>query len=163
MPERLRDIKDTASDAVEIVRELGSPEVQQSLEKIRDTANIAKQIMESLKDPAMVRNLENVRLMAESLENSGSKIEALTNQLKTSGVLEEARETMKSARGALDSVGSGKNMGETMDAIKDMVRSISELVQELKLTVVASKKDGIIHNAEEAVRETRSIITQERE
>ena len=45
-----------------------------------------------------------------------------------------------------------------MDAIKEMLRSISGLVEEIKLTVQSSKKDGVIHDAEEAIRETRSIV-----
>jgi hypothetical protein len=36
MLDKLKDIKNIASDAVEIIRELGTPEVQESLEKIRD-------------------------------------------------------------------------------------------------------------------------------
>ena len=40
MAEKLKDIKETASDAVEIIRELGSPDVQESLENIRELAKI---------------------------------------------------------------------------------------------------------------------------
>jgi hypothetical protein len=159
MAERLRNIKETASDAVEIIRELGSPDVQESLEKIREVANTAREIIESLKDPAMVTNIENMRKAAESIENTGARIERITTELKDSGIIDEARETIKSAKGTISSVGDAKNMGETMDAIKEMLRSISGLVDELKLTVVSSKKDGVIHDAEEAVRETKDALT----
>ncbi len=37
MTEKLKDIRETTSDAVEIIRELGSPDVQASLEKILST------------------------------------------------------------------------------------------------------------------------------
>lgn len=160
MAEKLKDIKETASDAVEIIRELGTPEVQESLEKIRDTAKAAREIIESLKDPAMVQNIENMRKMAESLENTGSKMENTVATLKDSGVLDETREAIKSAKNTIGSVGDGKNMGETMDAIKEMLRSISGLVEELKLTVAESKKSGVIRNAEEAIRETRSAFSE---
>ncbi len=159
MAERLRNIKETASDAVEIIRELGSPDVQESLEKIREVANTAREIIESLKDPAMVTNIENMRKAAESIENTGARIERITTELKDSGIIDEARETIKSAKGTISSVGDAKNMGETMDAIKEMLRSISGLVDELKLTVVSSKKDGVIHDAEETVRETKDALT----
>ena len=158
MAERLKDIKETASDAVEIIRELGSPDVQESLEKIREVAKTAREIIESLKDPAMVTNIENMRKAAESIENTGARMEKVTTELKNSGVLDEAKETMKSARGTISSMGDAKNMGETMDAIKEMLRSISGLVDELKFTVVSSKKEGVIHDAEEAVRETRNAL-----
>lgn len=161
MAEKLKDIKETASDAVEIMRELAKPEVRESLDKIKHTAGIAREIIESLKDPAMITNIENMRRMAESFESSSNRIEALTKDLRNSGVLEEAREAIKSARATINSVGDSKNMGETMDAIKEMLRAISGLVDELKLTVASSKNHGIIHNAEEAVRNTRSIVAAE--
>jgi anionic cell wall polymer biosynthesis LytR-Cps2A-Psr (LCP) family protein len=160
MTERLKDIKETASDAVEIIRELGSPDVQASLEKIRDTAKVGSEIIKSLKDPGMVTNIENIRKTAESFENTSARIERVTMELKNSGVLDETRETIKSAKNTISSVGDSKNMGETMDAIKEMLRSISALVDELKLTVIGSKESGTIHNIEETIRETRSAFTE---
>jgi len=160
MTERLKDIKETTSDAVEIIRELGSPEMQASLEKIRDTAKVGSDIINSLKDPAMVTNIENIRKMAESFENSSVKIERVTMELKNSGILDETRETIKSAKNTISSVGDSKNVGETMDAIKDMLRSISALVDELKLIVMESKESGTVHNMQEAIRETRNAFTE---
>ena len=160
MTERLKDIKETTSDAVEIIRELGSPEMQASLEKIRDTAKVGSDIINSLKDPAMVTNIENIRKMAESFENSSVRIERVTMELKNSGILDETRETIKSAKNTINSVGDSKNMGETMDAIKEMLRSISALVDELKLIVMGSKESGTIHNMQEAIRETRNAFTE---
>ncbi|TLY09001.1 MAG: hypothetical protein E6K85_07125 [Thaumarchaeota archaeon] len=163
MAEKLRDIKETASDAVEIIRELGSPEVQESLEKIREVAKTVRDIIVSLEDPAMVTNIENMRKITESVENTSARTEKITTELRNSGVLDEARETIRSAKNtisSISSVGDAKNMGETMDAIKEMLRSISGLVDELKLTVASSKKAGVIHDAEEAIRETRSTFTE---
>ncbi|HEX7033326.1 MAG TPA: hypothetical protein VF172_10030 [Nitrososphaera sp.] len=163
MPEKLKDIKETASDAVEIIRELGSPDVQESLEKIREVAKTAREIIESLKDPAMVTNIENIRKMTESIDNTSARMEKITMELKSSGILDETRETIKSAKETISSVGSGGgNMGETIDAIKEMLRSISGLVDELKITIAESKKDGVIHDAEEAIRETRSAFSEQK-
>jgi uncharacterized protein YjgD (DUF1641 family) len=160
MVEKLKDIKETASDAVEIMRELGSPDVQASLEKIREVAKTGREIIESFKDPAMVANIENIRKTAESIDNTSAQMERTITELKNSGVLDEARETIKSAKTTISFVGDSKNMGETMGAIKEMLRAISGLVDELKLTVASSKKDGVIHDAEEAIRETRSAFTE---
>jgi hypothetical protein len=160
MTERLKDIKETASDAVEIIRELGSPDVRESLEKIRDTASVGSEIIKSLKDPAMVTNIENIRHTAESFENTSARIERVTMELKNSGVLDETRETIRSAKNTISSVGDSKNMGETMDAIKEMLRSISALVDELKLTLRGSKESGTVHNIKETIRETRSAFTE---
>ena len=162
MAEKLKDMKKTTSDAVEIIRELGSPDVQKSLEKIRDTAKVGSEIIKSLKEPTMVTNIENIRKTTESIEKSSARIERVTMELKNSGVLDEAREAIKSAKYTISSVGDSKNLGETMDALKEMLRSISALVDELKLTVVESKQSGTIHNIEETIRETRSAFTEHR-
>jgi uncharacterized protein YjgD (DUF1641 family) len=162
MAEKLKDIKETASDAVEIIRELGSPDVQESLEKIREVAKVAREIIESLKDPAMVANIENMRKAAESVDSTSARLERITMEMKNSGVLDETREAIKSAKTTISSVGDSKNVGETVDAIKEMMRSISGLVDELKLTVASSKKEGVIHDAEEAIRETRSALSEHR-
>ena len=162
MAEKLKDMKKTTSDAVEIIRELGSPDVQKSLEKIRDTAKVGSEIIKSLKEPTMVTNIENIRKTTESIEKSIARIERVTMELKNSGVLDEARETIRSAKYTISSVGDSKNLSETMDALKEMLRSISALVDELKLTVVESKQSGTIHNIEETIRETRSAFTEHR-
>jgi mevalonate kinase len=162
MAEKLKDMKKTTSDAVEIIKELGSPDVQKSLEKIRDTAKVGSEIIKSLKEPTMVTNIENIRKTTESIEKSSARIERVTMELKNSGVLDETRETIKSAKYTISSVGDSKNLGETMDALKEMLRSISALVDELKLTVVESKQSGTIHNIEETIRETRSAFTEHR-
>jgi hypothetical protein len=162
MAEKLKDMKKTTSDAVEIIRELGSPDVQKSLEKIRDTAKVGSEIIKSLKEPTMVTNIENIRKTTESIEKSSARIERVTMELKNSGVLDETRETIKSAKYTISSVGDSKNLGETLDALKEMLSSISALVDELKLTVVESKQSGTIHNIEETIRETRSAFTEHR-
>jgi hypothetical protein len=160
MTEKLKDVKKTASDAVEIIRELGSPDVQDSLSKIRETAKVGNEIIKSLKEPSMVTNIENIRKTIESVERTSARIESTTMELKSSGVLEEARETIRSAKNTIDSIGDSKNIGETMDALKEMLRSIAALVDELKLTMVDSKESGTIRNIEEAIRETRNAFTE---
>jgi hypothetical protein len=160
MAEKLKDVKKTASDAVEIIRELGSPDVQNSLEKIRDTAKVGNEIIKSLKEPALVTNIENIRKTTESFEKTSASLEKVTMELKNSGVLDETRETIKSAKNTISSVGDSKNIGETMDALKEMLLAISALVDELKLIVIESKQSGTIHNIEEAVRETKSTFTE---
>ena len=135
---------------------------KKSLEKIRDTAKVGSEIIKSLKEPTMVTNIENIRKTTESIEKSSARIERVTMELKNSGVPDETRETIKSAKYTISSVGDSKNLGETMDALKEVLRSISALVDELKLTVVESKQSGTIHNIEETIRETRSAFTEHR-
>jgi hypothetical protein len=161
MSDKLRDIKNTASDAVEIIRELGTPEVQDSLDKIRETAAMAKGVMDSLKDPSMVTNLENVRKTAESFERSSARMESAINEMKESGMLGEVKGVVGSARSAIDSFGGTKDMGSTMDALRQMLNSISALVEELRLTVGSSNKNGIIRNVEETVRDAQEVFSKD--
>jgi hypothetical protein len=159
MSDKLKDIKNTASDAVEIIRELGTPEVQESLDKIRETAGMIKEVMDSLKDPAMVTNLENVRKTAESFERSSGRMESAISEMKQSGILDEVKGAVGSAKSAIDSIGGEKGMGDTMGALREMLNSISQLIEEFKLTVASSRKNGIIRNVEETVRDAREIIS----
>ena len=45
MAEKLKDIKKTTSDAVEIITEIGSPHVQSSHERIRESAKAGNEII----------------------------------------------------------------------------------------------------------------------
>ncbi len=130
------------------------------MRKFATLPRLASEIIKSLKEPAMVTNIENIRKTTESFEKTSARIERVTMELKNSGILDETRETIKSAKNTISYVGDSKNMGETMDAIKQMLHSISALVDELKLTMIESKESGTIHNIEEAIRETRSAFTE---
>lgn len=57
---KLNDIKETVSDAVEIMREIGTPGVQETFDQIREIAIIGKEIMEVMQTPGWQKNLENI-------------------------------------------------------------------------------------------------------
>ena len=161
---KLHDIKETASDAVEIMRQIGTPGVQESLDKVRATATIAKEIMESLKSPEIVKNVENIRMISENMKEASTKMQDTMKQLKETGVIDEAKELMKSAKSKIDAFGgsgegsiSGQDLRDVTTAVKDMLESIKGLVDELKMTVGSSKKSGTIRNIEETVREASDI------
>ena len=54
---KLHDIKETASDAVEILREVGTPGVQETFDKIREVAVIGRDIMQLMKEQEWQRNI----------------------------------------------------------------------------------------------------------
>ncbi|HVX02288.1 MAG TPA: hypothetical protein VHA09_03975, partial [Nitrososphaera sp.] len=87
MSGKLRDIKETASNAIEIIHEIGTPEVRDSLDRIKDTTKEVKEIIEALSTPEMVKNMENIRLMAESMQDAASRMENTFKEIKESGVL----------------------------------------------------------------------------
>ena len=163
---KLHDIKETASDAVELMRQIGTPGVQESMDKVRQTATIAKEIMESLKSPEMVRNIENIRMISENMNEASTKMQNTMKQLKETGVIEEAKELIKSTKGKIDAFGgsgkgsiSGQDIRDVTTAVKDMLESIKGLVDELKLTVTSSKKSGTIHNIQETIKEASDIYS----
>ena len=67
---KLHDIKQTASDAVEIMRQIGTPGVQESMDKVRQTATIASiqngkyadLIMHNFKKRIVLGNVSRSRL-----------------------------------------------------------------------------------------------------
>ena len=137
---KLGDIKDTTSNLVSIIAELGSPGTIQSLDKIKETAKTVEGILESLKDPGIVKNIENMRLASESMQNAAAKMNDTISQLKETGIIEEAKETTKSVRSKLNSFsGSGdndsQNLKDMVIALKDMIQSVKALVDEIKLAV----------------------------
>lgn len=150
---KIRDIKETTSNAAEIIRQFGTPEMQMSLDKIKETARTAQSIIESLKDPEMVKNIENLRLTTEAIQNTSMEAENMVKEIKQTGVINEVSATIKSVRIAMDSVESNQNLAGVSSAIRDMLESIAGLVEELKITIASSKKTGTIYTAEEAVRE----------
>jgi|SRR5438309_4031619 len=138
---KLKGIKDTVSGAVEIMHQIRSFGVQESFGNIIYTAKIAKEIIEILKTPEMVKNIENFRLISENMNEASTKMQNTLKQLEDTGIINETKGLIKSAKGTMDSFGDrSRDLHEISTAIKEMIMSISGLVEELKLTVIDSKK-----------------------
>ena len=163
---KLSDIKETASDAVEIMRELGTPGVQETFDKIREIAIIAKEIMETMKSPEWQQNMENIRLISENMNSASAGMDKSVRELKETGIVDEAKELIKTAKekiGSFGGEGGGGGMGmqdlkEMSTALKEMLESIKGLVDELKVTVAESKRSGTMHNIEETTRELSDTV-----
>src|SRR3712207_1278103 len=83
MPEKegkLHDIKETASDAATIMRELATPGVHESFQVIRDVAVIAKDIMETMKSPEWQQNMENIRIIRSEERRVGKECRSRWSQ-----------------------------------------------------------------------------------
>jgi hypothetical protein len=158
---KLGDIKDTTSNIVSIITELGSPDTIQSLDRIKETAKTVEGIMESLKDPGMVKNIENMRLASESMQNAAAKMNEAVSQLKESGIIEEAKETTKSVRSKLNSFGDGDNSSQNLKdmviAFKEMIQSVKALVDEIKIAVPSfsftSQSTNLVESTKNEARE----------
>ena len=164
---KLHDIKETASDAVAIMRELGTPGVQESFEVIREITVTAKEIMETLKTPEWQQNIENFRLISENMNSLSARMDKATAELRETGIIDDAKELITIVRSKIGSLGggegqesaaagggiSGQDLKELSTSFKEMLEAVKALASELRLTVVESKKSGTVHNMEETFRE----------
>lgn len=139
---KLKDIKETASNAVDIIAEFGTPQTIESLDKIKETAKTAQHIMEIFKDPEMVKSIENIRLTSEAINSAGDKVKKVASELNATGIIDETKETAKSIKNKLDYFGgnsnNNQNLHELATALKDTVQSLRHLADELKATVRSS-------------------------
>jgi uncharacterized protein YjgD (DUF1641 family) len=161
---KLHNIKETASDAAKIIRQIGSPGILKSLSKVKETATTANEIIQSLNTPEMVKNIENFRLISENMNEASTKMQNTVQQLKETGVIDEGAELIKSAKGKINSFGyggegsiNGQDLRDVSIATKEMIVSIKYLMFELRETVASSKKSGTIHNFNETIKEVSDI------
>jgi predicted translin family RNA/ssDNA-binding protein len=78
-------------------------------------------------------------------------------EMKATGVIDQASSAIKSAKNAIDSMGDQSGAGEMTIIIKDLINSLKDLIDELRLVLLSSKQTGIIHNAKEIARDADSI------
>jgi hypothetical protein len=157
---KFKDIKETASNAVEIIVEFGTPQTIESLDKIKETAKTAQHIMDIFKDPEMVKSIENIRLTSEAINNAGDKMKKVASELNATGIVDETKETAKSIKNKLDYFGgnsnNNQNLQELATALKDTVQSLRDLADELKVTVRSSSSNQTnsihTHNKEKALK-----------
>ena len=172
---KLHDIKETASDAVAIMRELGTPGVQESFEVIREVAKIAQEITETMKTPEWRQNMENIRLISENINSVSTRMDRTSAGLKETGIIDDPKGLINTVRSKMDSFGgsaggsegqqsagaggeggrgiSGQDLKELSTSFKEMLEAIKALASELSLTVTESKKSGTVYNIEETFRE----------
>ena len=189
---KLHDIKETASDAVEIMRELGTPGVRESFDIIKEVTVIAKEIMETMKTPEWQQNMENIRIISENMNNASTRMDRITKELKETGVIDDTQDLIKAIKNKMgpstESTGdqkmmtatagttggggssgsgiTGQDLKELSSSFKEMLQSIKTLVEELRTTMADSRKSGTMHNVEETFREatdTYRTVKQELE
>src|SRR5581483_6899556 len=157
---KLKDIKETASDAVEIMREIGTPGVQETFDQIREIAIIGKEIMEVMQTPEWQKNLENIQLISQNFKQASERMERTTKELKETGIIDDTKALIQIAKERIGSFGNGKegkngqsitgqDLRELTTAVKEMFESIRDLSREIKVTITESRESGIIHNVKQ--------------
>ena len=161
-PNKLKDIKDTASSAAEIMRQIGTPGVLESLKNVRDTTAKVSEIIQGLQSPEMVKNIENFLLISENINSASTKIQNSVYHLKESGLINESSDLIKSINSKFISGGdennlSGNDLQKMSIATKEMFISIKDLMNELTKTVVSAKSSDIFLNTQESIKDISDI------
>ena len=132
---KIQDIRETVSCAVEIMRQIRTPGVQESLGKIMDMSTVAKDIIEALKTPEMVKNIENFRLITQNINEASEKMHGTIKLMEETGVIQEAKEFTRSAKNMMDLIGNtGQDLREVNAAVKSVFRSVQVLVDDIRPT-----------------------------
>jgi len=130
---KIHEIKETVSCAVEIMRQIRAPGVQESLEKIMGMSTVAKDIIEALKAPEMVKNIENFRLITQNINEASEKMQDTIKLMEQTGVIQEAKEFARSAKNMMDLIGNtGQDLREVNTAVKSVFRSVQVLVEDIR-------------------------------
>ena len=129
---KLNDIRETSSNAIQIIRDLKNPEVHESLNRVKDITATVKEIVESFKDPSMVKNIENFRLTLESIERIYSKIESQRTDTQNSGMMDEISSTIKSFRLTLYTLNNEGGTKELVSVSRNLISEISSTVLEIR-------------------------------
>ncbi|MGB0856084.1 MAG: hypothetical protein ACPGQP_03585 [Nitrosopumilus sp.] len=143
---------------------MGNPEVLESLNKVKETTSKVNEIIQGLQTPEMVKNIENFRLISENMNEASIKIQNTMYHLRETGLIDETTDAIKSAKEQINSFSNDGNNGVTGKDIRDvtvtakeMLVSVKDLINELTVTVISSKKSEIICNAEDTINEMSDI------
>lgn len=162
-PSKLSEIRATAFDAVEIIRQIGTPGVLESLTNVKETASKLNEIIQGLQTPEMVKNIENFRIISENINDTATKMQNIARELKETGVIDKTTSLIDSAKKKIDSFDngengiSGKDIHNVIVSTQEMFSSIKGLVNEITETVSSSKKSDTITNVQETIRGASEI------
>ena len=86
----------------------------------------AKETRKSLGEPEIVKNMNSMRLAAETMQNASKNLASSIQEIKMTGVFEEASGLLRVARE------NKSSMSEVTSAVKEMWVSITALRNELR-------------------------------
>ncbi|MGI9566047.1 MAG: hypothetical protein ACR2LL_03400 [Nitrosopumilus sp.] len=161
---KIQDLKETASVAAEIMHQIATPGVLESLNKVKETTIKVNEIIKGLQTPEMMKNLENFRLISENMNEASINMKDTMQQLKETGAIHETTEIIKLAKEKINSFSTdgedgitGHDIREVSVTTKEMLVSIKDLMNELTLTVVSSKQSETIDNIKNTAAEVSNL------
>lgn len=144
---KLGSIRDTTSDAAEIMRQLGTPGVRESLDTAKQITDTVKEIMEIMRTPEWVRNIENISKVVEKMPDMSGK--------SGDGGFGDVRGLVQSAKNVMDNLSKeeggikGQDLKELVGAFKEMLQSFKALADELAEVAADSNRSGSLHDAKQ--------------
>lgn len=160
---KLSEIRATAFDAAVIMRQIGTPGVLESLTNVKDTASKVNEIIQGLQTPEMVKNIENFRIISENINDTATKMQNITRDLKETGIIEKTTALIDSAKKKIDLFGndenglSGQDIHNMVVSTQEMFTSIKYLVNEITETISYSKKSDTVTNIQQTIKGTSEI------
>jgi hypothetical protein len=144
---KLGSIRDTTSDAAEIMRQLGTPGVRESLDTAKQITDTVKEIMEIMRTPEWVRNIENISKVVEKMPDmSGKSGDSGFGDVK--GLVQSAKNVMDNLSKEEGGI-KGQDLKELVAAFKEMLQSFKILADELTAVAEESGKSGTLRDAKE--------------
>lgn len=157
---KLSDIKETTSDAAEIMRQLGTPDVRESLDKAKKITDTVKEIMEIMKTPEWVRNIENMSKMVEKMPDLSA--------MSGNGAFGDVKGLVQSTKNVMDSLGReeggirGQDLRDLSMAFKEVLQSFKMLMDELAAAAAESNRSGSLRNTKDAASSLSSAYNTAR-
>jgi hypothetical protein len=91
------------------------------------------------------------------MQNISVKVEDIVKEIKQTGIIDEESTTIKSARKTIESSENYQNLAEMISTIREILQSIGNLLEELKITIASSKRTGSIHITKQALDHASAI------
>jgi uncharacterized protein YoxC len=156
---KLSSIRETASDAVEIVRQLGTPGVRESLDTAKEITNTVKEILEIMRTPEWVRNIENISKVVDKMPDmSGKSGDGGFGDVK--GLVQSTKKVMDDL--SKDGRIKGQDLAELAATFKEMLQSFKALADELTAVAAESNRSGSIRDAKETASSLSSAYRSAR-
>jgi len=160
---KLSEIKATTFDAVVIMRQLGTPEVQESLTNVKETVSKINEIIKAMQTPEMIKNIENFRMISENFSTASSKMQTTIHDLKETGVIDHTSKLIDTAKRKIDSFGfdndgiNSQDIHNVIVSTNEMFASIKGMVNEFTETISYSKKSETVSIIQETVKGASNI------
>ena len=100
--------------------------VYRPLKMIYQINQEVKETRKSLGEPEVIKNMNNMRLAAETMQNASKNLDNSIQEIKRTGIFEEASDLLRVARE------NKSSMSEVTSALKEIQISITALRNELR-------------------------------